>query len=68
MKIDFEGGRHYYPDLLVEYENFKPVLFEVKFRQELKDSWDVLKSIRYLAFLHTSMGTVRARHRRWPTA
>jgi len=43
VKIDFEGGRHYYPDLLVEYENFKPVLFEVKFRQELKDSWDVLK-------------------------
>lgn len=56
FRIAFRGAdgrqRHYTPDFLVEYENGNRVIYEVKYRSNLKDDWASLKprfraAIRY---------------------
>ena len=35
--------RHYTPDVLVKFEGKKPILFEVKYRSDIKKDWFTLK-------------------------
>ncbi len=56
FRITYKGAdgreRHYTPDFLVEYENGEHVIYEVKYRANLKEEWTTLKprfraAIRY---------------------
>lgn len=37
------GDGRYYPDFLIEYESSRPLLCEVKYRQDLRENWKDLR-------------------------